>query len=168
MSQPQPIAVTTGPMNFYAPLPSTDGKKLYVLGEQPRGELVRYDPKSGQFVPILSGISAQGVDYSRNGEWVAYVSYPDGTLWRCKADGSQRLQLTFSPMRTAWPRWSPEGKRIAFTATSPGKPWKIHLISSDGGNPQEVLPTDRDESQPNWSPDGNLLVFGRNPFWEVG
>jgi eukaryotic-like serine/threonine-protein kinase len=168
LSQPQPIAVTTGPMNFYAPLPSTDGKKLYVLGEQPRGELVRYDPKSGQFVPILSGISAQGVDYSRNGEWVAYVSYPDGTLWRCKADGSQRLQLTFPPMRTAWPRWSPEGKRIAFTATSPGKPWKIHLISSDGGNPQEVLPTDRDESEPNWSPDGNLLVFGRNPFWEVG
>jgi Tol biopolymer transport system component len=168
VSLPEPVPLTTGPMNFYAPLPSADGKKLFVLGEQRRGELVRYDEKSRQFGAVLSGISAQGLDYSRNGEWVTYVTYPDGILWRCKADGSQRLQLTFAQMRAAWPRWSPDGRRIAFAATSPGKPWKIHLVSSDGGNPQELLPMDRDETEPNWSPDGNLLVFGRNPFWEPG
>lgn len=166
-SSPEPWPLTTGPMNFYAPLPSADGKKLFVLGEQRRGELVRYDRKSSHFVEVLSGISAQGLDYSRNGEWVTYVTYPEGILWRSKADGSRRLQLTFPPMRAMWPRWSPDGKRIAFAATSLGKPWKIHLVSADGGNAQELLSMDRDETEPNWSPDGNLLVFGRNPFWEA-
>ena len=36
-------------------------------GWQPRGELVRYDSKSRQLVPYLSGISAMGLDFSRDG-----------------------------------------------------------------------------------------------------
>jgi Tol biopolymer transport system component len=38
------------------------------------------------------------------------------------------------------PRWSPDSKRIAFQALAPGKSWKMYLISTDGGAPQEVLP----------------------------
>ncbi len=114
--------MTAGPMNTGGTLPSKDGKRLFVLGWQPRGELVRYDAKSQQFVPYLSGISAEGLGFSRDGEWVAYVTLPDGTLWRSKVDGSQRLQLSFPPMQAALARWSPDGKRIAFMARVPGKP----------------------------------------------
>ena len=46
----------------------------------------------------LRGISAEFVSFSRDGQWVAYVSYPEGTLWRSKLDGSSRLQLTYPPM----------------------------------------------------------------------
>ena len=64
-------------------------KKLFVVGQSYRGELTQYDAKSGQFSPFLGGISAEYVAFSRDGQWVAYVSYPEGTLWRSKLDGQQ-------------------------------------------------------------------------------
>jgi len=84
-------------MSLSLPIPSPDGKKLFADGWLPRGELVRYDGKSREFVPFLSGISVDQLDFSRDGKWVVYVSNPDGTLWRSRADGSERLQLTSPP-----------------------------------------------------------------------
>src|SRR5205807_9594295 len=86
----EPVQLTSGPMNFYAVEPSLDGKKLFVVGEQRRAELVRYESKSAQFTPYLSGISAEGVSFSRNGEWVAYIADPEGTLWRSRLDGTEK------------------------------------------------------------------------------
>jgi Tol biopolymer transport system component/tRNA A-37 threonylcarbamoyl transferase component Bud32 len=164
----QPVQLTTGPMNTGSTLPSKDGKRLFTLGWQERGELVRYDFKSKQFVPYLSGISTSFLAFSRDAEWVAYVTFPDGALWRSKVDGSQRLQLTSTPMQVFISRWSPDGKRIAFMAKSLGKPWKIYLVPAEGGSPQQLMPGERNESNPNWSPDGNSLAFGRAPWAEGG
>jgi Tol biopolymer transport system component len=161
-ASPQPVQLTTGPLQFNQPLPSRDGKKLFVIGIQPRAELVRYDARSGVLVPYLGGISAGDVDFSRDGQWVTFVSYPDGALWRGKLDGSARLQLTYPPMQTALAHWSPDGKQIAFSGTAPGKPWKIFLISTDGGTPQPVTSDEAVETDPTWSSDGNLLAFGHH------
>jgi serine/threonine protein kinase/Tol biopolymer transport system component len=158
----QPVQLTTGPLSFSVPVPSKDGKKLFVIGSQLRAELVRYDFKSGEFVPYLGGISAGELDFSRDGKWVAYVSYPDDTLWRSKADGSDRLQLTYRPMRAATPHWSPDGKTIAFTSTTPGKPWKVFVVSPDGGAPESITPNGTPETDPTWSPDGTTLAFASN------
>jgi len=155
-----PVKVTTGPLGFYSPVPSQDGNRVFAIGEQPRARLERYDGKSGQFVPYLSGISAGQVDVSRDGQWITYVTHPEGTLWRSKLDGSQRLQLSYPPMIAAMPRWSPNGKRIAFPGGIPGAALEVFLVSADGGNPQELLPEDkRTEDDPTWSADGNSLVF---------
>jgi WD40 repeat protein len=80
-----PVQLTTGPLQFSGALPSRDGKKLFVIGAQPRAELVRYDSRSGDFIPYLGGISAGDVDFSRDGQWVTFVTYPDDTLWRSNA-----------------------------------------------------------------------------------
>ena len=164
----EPIQLTTGPLSFSDPVPSKDGKKLFVIGQQTRGELVRYDAGSRQFVPYLAGISAAQVDFSRDGQWVTYVTFPENVLWRSKVDGTERLQLSYPPLQASLPRWSPDGSRIAFTASRPGKPQKIFLVSSAGGNAQELLPEERIETDPTWSPDGNSLCFGREPFQEFG
>ncbi len=155
------VQLTSGPLALSSPLPSKDGKKLFVMGRSPRGELVRYDAGSSHFVPFLSGISAEHLCFSRDGEWVAYVSFPEGALWRSRVDGSQRLQLSYPPLYASMPRWSPDGKQIAFFSTTSGKPSKIFLVSVDGGGPQELLPDDdHPEADPYWSPDGTSLAFG--------
>jgi Tol biopolymer transport system component len=156
-----PFQLTTGPLIFNALAPSPDGKKLFVDALQNRGELVRYDPKSRQFVPFLSGISAGELDFSRDGQWVTYVSYPDQALWRSRVDGSDRLQLTYSPVFAGLPRWSPDGTQIAYIDAQPGQPWKAFLISGQGGTPQEMLSETHTQADATWSPDGKKLAFGR-------
>ncbi|MGC0777024.1 MAG: protein kinase, partial [Candidatus Acidiferrum sp.] len=133
-----PVQLTTGPMNVGNPVPSRDGKKIFAQGWQPRGELVRYDAKSGQFAPYLSGISAMGLDFSRDGEWVAYNDGSDGTMWRSKVDGTQKLQLVFPPMLAYLPRWSPDGKQITFFGHPPGEPWQIYIVPAEGGSPEMI------------------------------
>jgi Tol biopolymer transport system component len=158
-----PSQLTAGPIDFWAPVPSRDGAKLFAVGVQPRGELIRYDTKSGQFLPYLSGISADHVEFSRDEQWIAYVSFPEETIWRSRADGTERLQLSFAPFQALLPRWSPDGKRIAFMATAPGKPWKVYVVSATGGTPELLVSDGVTETEPSWSSDGNSIAFSRMP-----
>ena len=153
--------LTTGPVLFGAMTPSPDGKKLFAEGRQGRGELIRYDAQRREFVPFLSGIWAADLSFSRDGKWIAYVSYPEGTLWRSRVDGSDRLQLTNAPVFAALPRWSPDGTQIAFMDMQAGRPWKILLIPAQGGVAKELLAENLPQVDPGWSPDGKQLVFSR-------
>jgi len=157
-----PMQLTTGPLEMFSVLPAKDGKQIFVTGAQLKGELVKFDTKTSQFVPVLGGISAGDVEFSRDGSWVTYVLYPEGTLWRSRADGSNRLQLTRPPMQAALAHFSPDAKQIAFSATFPGKPWRVYVISAEGGSPQPISSSDESETDPSWSADGATFVFGHN------
>lgn len=160
---PAPLPLTSSPMALSSPVPSTDGKKLFLVGATYRGELSRYDGRSRQFVPFLDGISAEYVTFSKDGQWMAYVTYPEGNLWRSRVDGSERMQLTFPPGRAVLPRWSPDGSVIVYFLwpQSSAQAGHIFRIAAGGGTPEELLPGDpRNEQDPNWSPDGKKIVFG--------
>ena len=159
-----PVQLTAGPMNFSDPILAKKGKQILAIGTLPRTEVVRYDVRTREFVPYLPGASAEGLDFSRTGEWVTYTSYPEGTLWRSRTDGSDKRQLTFPPLRAFLPRWSPNAKQIAFMGMLPGKQWKLNIISAEGGAPHELFADDQDESDPTWSPNGNAIAFGRGPW----
>jgi serine/threonine protein kinase/Tol biopolymer transport system component len=160
----KPVQLTDSPLNLGSPLPSKDGSKLFVVGQRLQGELVRYNIRSGEFLPFLSGISAEQVGFSKDGQWVAYVTYPDGILWRSRVDGSERQRLTNPPLYAMLPRWSPDGKQIVFYGWPlEGKPegdYKAYVASRDGGNPEQLIRDDpAPQTDPSFSPDGSKILF---------
>jgi eukaryotic-like serine/threonine-protein kinase len=162
---PAPIQLTSSPLGLTSFVPSTDGKKLFVSGQTLHGALTRYDSKTGQFLPFLSGISAEYAAVSKDGQWVAYVTFPEGVLWRSKLDGSESLQLSDEPLHALLPRWSPDGKQILFFGSAPGLPEKIYTVSPEGGSAQELMPSDpQPQWDPSWSPDGSKIAFGASPL----
>jgi Tol biopolymer transport system component len=160
---PSPIQLTAGPLSFLGPVPGRQGSRIYFAGAHKRSQLHRYDANARQFTPYLRNISTAGrTEFSRDGARVAWMSTSDGSLWQSRADGSQRLQLTSPPMRVFMMRWSPDSRSIAFMGKEPDKTWKIYTISAEGGKPQVVSAEPRSQADPDWSPDGKAIVFGRS------
>ena len=161
----QAVQLTDGPTSFANAVPDPNGQKIWALGVHPAGEFAKYDAKSKQFVPLVAGVSGTDLDFSRDGQWVAYVAIPEGTLWRSRVDGTERLRLTTAARQVALPRWSPDGKQLAYMSVRNGEPWKILLVPSDGGTSEELLSESRDQVDANWSPDGKQIVFG--DMWQA-
>jgi eukaryotic-like serine/threonine-protein kinase len=156
----KPVQLTSSPIPLASPLPSKDGKKLFVVGSTLHGMLSRYDRNLGQFLPFLSGLSAENTTFSRDGKWIAYVTYPTGNLWRSRVDGSDRLQLTNSLIYPLLPRWSPDGKQIAFWGYQTGTVDEIYVVPAKGGTPQPLVPGNSvARREPNWSPNGDRILF---------
>ena len=155
----KPVQLTSGPIFWNTPIPSKDGKKIFADGVILRGELVRYDAQSSRFRPYLGGNSVEFVTFSSDGQFVAYVTFPEGILWKANRDGSHAVQLTDAPLYPLNPHWSPDGSQILF-CNSDSKGLKAYVASSQGGTPQPLLPEDREgQSDPSWSPDGRKIVF---------
>ena len=91
---------------------------------------------------------------------MAYVTYPQGDLWRSRLDGTQRQQLTSAPLKPFQPRWSPDGRlrrvfsekpRAAVEIVSNAGLWRTTQGNSSG------QPSHRQQNS-SWSPDGKTLV----------
>jgi Tol biopolymer transport system component len=151
--------LTNGPLGFEFPVVSKDGKRIFVVGSQPRCELVHYDGKSA-FESYLGGSSIRDLAFSPDGKWMAYVTVPEGQLWRSRVDGSERLQLTPDGMSGGLPRWSPDGKQIVFMGTNFTTDWRAYLISSDGTGLRKLVPGAESGYDPTWSADGKSIALG--------
>ncbi|PYX26840.1 MAG: hypothetical protein DMG80_20630 [Acidobacteria bacterium] len=155
-----PIQLTRGPMSFGNASLARDNSKIWAIGVKPAGEVVKYDFSKKSFGSLLASVSATDLDYSSDGKWITYIALPDATLWRCRADGSERLQLTSAPERAALPHWSKDGHQIAYVSMWPGMQSKISLISPRGGTSIDMLQENRGQIDANWSSDGNRMLFG--------
>ncbi len=155
-STPSAVRLTNGPPSYDGFTVSHDSRRIFAVGAQRRGELVRYDARVREFVPFLGGLSAYDITFSRDGKWAAYLSYPDHTLWRSRADGSERMQLTYPPLAVEFPRISPDGTKVAFSTDDSS----IFVISMAGGKPKKAADKPLGHATaPDWSPDGNLLAL---------
>jgi len=163
-----PIQLTPGPMRWGEPVPSRDGQKIYARGATMRGELIRFNGSSKLWQVHLGGISAEGIEFSPDGKYVAYVSYPERILWRANRDGSGRIQLTDRPLTPMLPHWSPDGSQILFTDSAHVGSAALYLVPSHGGAPRRLMESDEGSHEDGtWSPDGKEIAFCSNP-WRLG
>jgi hypothetical protein len=161
-----PIQLTNGPIQWGSPIPGKDEKRVFLDGAALRGELSRIDLKTGSSRPFLGGISAEFVSFSPDGSHVAYVAFPEGTLWKANRDGSNRIQLTQPPDYVMVPRWSPDSSEILFQTRGPNGHESIHRISAADGRLLWLLSeesADKQMQSANWSPDGTKVLYGMGP-----
>ncbi|PTY07650.1 S9 family peptidase [Opitutaceae bacterium EW11] len=104
---------------------------------------------------------------SPDGRLVAYVvtdvikseNRTDGNIWLAQADGAgEPRQLTNSPKHDRHPRWSPDGRWIAYESSRDGL-IQIFLLPLDGGEPRKLTTLSTGASQPVWSADGTMVAF---------
>lgn len=162
-SHDHPYTLISGAENYRSPITSPDGRRLFVRVDAIKGELVRYDSSANLFIPILPSLSVRTLQYSKDKKWIAYSSLTDNNLWRCRADGSDCLQLTKNFKNTVLPSWSPDGRTISFMGIGYTNTWGAYLVPANGGEVKSLTHTDYAEGYPDWSPNGDMLAFSEVP-----
>ena len=150
-----PVQLTRGPVQFRRPVFSRDGRTLFANGWEARGELTAFNPRSRGMTPYFDGLSAEWLTHSRDGRWVTYVTYPEGELWRARADGSGRMRLTASGILACCARISPDVTQVVFVGQRGDAPGRTYIISMDGTGLREI----GTGGDADWSPDGKQLVI---------
>ena len=105
---------------------------------------------------------------SPDGNWVAYTvsvadsakDKRDANIWMMSWDGSQTVQLTATPESETSPRWSPDGRYLAFlSGRQDGHGSQVWLLDRRGGEAQRITTIKDGVDAFGWSPDSKRLVL---------
>lgn len=125
---------------------------------------------------IDAGQHVDGCEYSPDGKYIYYNGNHTGTMqiWRIKADGSGREQLTFDEYNDWFPHISPDGKWIVIISFPPDidpnshpsyKRVMLRLLPVSGGTPKVIAYMYGGQGTinvPSWSPDSKQIAFVSN------
>jgi len=144
---------------------SRDGRRMaYAAQEEVRNlRRVAFDPSAGRVTGAAASITRGSMqlwfpDPSPDGEWL--VSYSMGNqrhIFLLRPDGSGLRDLTNDNFRHSWPRWSPDGKHIAFSSRRSGD-LELWMIQPDGSGLRQITRSPGAHYAP-WSPDGRFIVY---------
>jgi Tol biopolymer transport system component len=104
------------------------------------------------------------LDVSRDGKWIVYeyVSRGNSNTYKTPSAGGEAVQLTDSPWNKWRPRWSPDGREIAFMEGQrfAAEGVRLSAMPAEGGPPVVLASTSRGWNHyPAWSPDGLRIAF---------
>ena len=136
-------------------------RDLYRMDADGKGVRRLTDNREGNFEP----------EVSPDGRSIAFVSSRDGDaeVYVMPAAGGPARRITAFHKDDWNPRWSPDGRRLAFLSSREGSD-RIYLVNADGsatlrltGRGQDTLPTNEQEMDPAWSPDGRQVAYTFRP-----
>jgi tricorn protease len=118
------------------------------------------------WIPLLLCLGLAGSSQAREAKVVRSPSYHDGKvafsylgdIWTAKEDGTGIVRLTANKARDLNPRFSPDGKTIAFSSDREGG-IDVYLIPSTGGEIKRLTLHSADDTVLGWSPDGKSVLF---------
>ena len=166
LNNSEPALLTTIGTRVQSAAAGPLGETIYVNVEQGSFGPFKWDLKPGHTPSMLyQELKATSLEFSRDGQWIAYShKTPTGyELWRARADGSEKLQLTTSFEVILMERFSPDGRTIAIMAYRGNAPWKNYWVSADGGALHEIFSPTPVQADPAWSPDSQTIMFGIPP-----
>ncbi|MFL5580862.1 MAG: S9 family peptidase [Gemmatimonadaceae bacterium] len=122
-------------------------------------------PMTPDDVMALKGVSDAQI--SPDGRWVAYVvsaadfkeNAYDANVWLVGAGGGDPVQLTRNVKNDNAPRWSPDGRRLAFLSNREENRGQIWLINPFGGEPERLTESKSGVQGYEWSPDGSRIAY---------
>lgn len=130
---------------------------------------IKSDAKGYEIRKRTLTTGAKDPDLSRDGKWIAFSL--GGDIWIMGAGGGKAKPLTSGPATDEWPRFSPDGTRIAYQSNASGN-FDLYLIPSDGGDAVAITSHPKDDFYHSWAPDGSGLLFtsersGNREIWFV-
>ncbi|HUN61417.1 MAG TPA: winged helix-turn-helix domain-containing protein [Candidatus Sulfotelmatobacter sp.] len=159
-----------GNMRFFRERPISDEPAILHLDLTNGGEF-------RSVTPVVAGHRAiAGPQPSPDGTKLVFMAGSTDMMdiWVCRADGSALKQLTYTG-RTGTPRWSPDGRWIAFDSDGRTGRAGIYVVSAEGGPIRAVVEDEYNNSVPSWSRDGEYIYFAstrgygweKNQVWKV-
>jgi hypothetical protein len=136
---------------------------IIFIGANTRNNLARFDTASQQFVPYLSAIKTAGrTELAHTKQQVAWISTTDQTLWRGNVDGGQPAAIDIGPDAGLYDALVPRRQQTGFRWKDVWCPGSS-MSSRTAARPEPILEDTRNAADPDWSPDGTQIVFGRLP-----
>jgi len=170
---PQPLPFPGNQVSSVAV--SRRGSLLAYTDESSDTNIWRAEISGGSRAPtrlIASSRGDESPQISPDGARIVFVSDRSGNLelWQCNKNGEGALQLTaFGGAFLGSPRWSPDGKEIAFDVSHSKSGGDIYVINAEGGSPRRLTAETSTDVVPHWSEDGQWIYFGsdRSGDWQI-
>jgi serine/threonine protein kinase len=168
VGEPRMLAQQVGlfaPTGYLHATAARNGTIVYTTDTRPT-EAVWYDAEGNELDTFFQNDKLQGAKVSPTGTHVVTIleDFRNGTgdLWSHDLKTDIVTRLTETEFAEFAPRWSPDGRSIAFSADRAGPP-NLYVMDARGGAPVELTPPDQTTQYPtSWTPDGRRIVYMRN------